>query len=285
MRPILSAILTAAGLIFGGLALPATAQTQIYVSPGSQVHIRAGAQLHAGPGVEYPGVEYVRFSATAHLHGCLSHYEWCDVSTSTSRGWVPAYALAVLQNQRFYDFTQSRNWYAYPIITFVFDRYWHDHYRSRDWYRDRHRYRHHHGGNRDNRPGVDPRFRDGTWDRSRVRDGRRDDRQRRDREIRPRQDDNRDYRGFPRRVDQENRDYRGMPRWRDRVGNPPRGPDIPPPDVRRPRPDMPSPDLRRPEPVAPPQNRPRDRESDRPAPPRRGQPERGRQSGEAVRVE
>lgn len=269
MRPFLSLILTAAVLLAASIALPAAAQTQVYVSPGSQVHVRAGAQIHAGPGPEYPRVEYVRFSTTASLYGCLSEVEWCDISTPTARGWVPTYALAVQQNQRFYDFSQSRAWYAYPVITFVIDRYWHDHYRNRDWYRDRDRYRHHRHGDwypQGRRPHVDPRFHRGDWDRNRGRNIHPP----RERENRQRQDESKDYRGFPRRVDQENRDYRGMPRWRDRVGNTPR------------RPDIPRPDIRRPEPATPHQNRPRERNSDHPAPPRRGQPGRERQSGEAV---
>lgn len=282
MRSLSSIILTVAVLIAGGLAFPASAQSHGYAS---QVHVRGGAQIYAGPGVGFPAVEYVRFSAPANLHGCLPEIQWCDISTATARGWVPAYTLAVHHNQRFYDFSQSQNWYAYPVITFVFDHYWNNHYQNRDWYRHRDRYRHHHQGSRehrhDRRPHVDPRFRDGAWERDRNRDLR----TRRGRESRSPRDDNRDYRGIPRRTDQENRDYRGLPRVRDRVGNPPRGPDVSPPNTRRPRPEMPSPDARRPNPVAPPQSRPRERGAERPIPPSRGRADEGRGTSQARQVE
>lgn len=283
MRPLLPIFLATAGLFAAGALTSVPAQAQVYISPSSSVYLRAATEVYAGPGYEYPRVEYAPAGRAVNLYGCLTTNDWCDVSTSMTRGWVPSQALAVYRNQQYYDLSQSRSWYAYPLISFVFDRYWNDHYRNRDWYRDRDRYRHHRNWERPGpRPGIDPRFRDrdrdGTpnyRDRDRNNDGRPDWR-------------NRDGRGNGRddhrnRNERDARDYRGLPRRNDRVGNTP-APNVPTPDVRRPRPDVPRPDVRRPGSDVPPQNRIREPRSDRPAP-RRNRVEEVNRAGQATQIE
>lgn len=284
MRLLLTFVLATVSLFTIGMMTAIPAPAQVYIAPSaSTVYLRAATQVYAGPGSQYPRVEYAPPGRSVHLHGCLTSHDWCDVSTSMNRGWVPSQALAVYRNQQYYDLSQSRGWFAYPLLTFTFDRYWSDHYRNRDWYRDRDRYRHSRPWDR---PGFDPRHTDRRWNdderrrwRNEDRDSRREWRQRdRNNDGRPdwqdrthdRRPGDRDYRGLPRGND-GNRDYRGLPRRGNGVGNtaprtdvpspdvrrPPRT-NVPPPDVRRPRPDVPPPDVRR-SPVELPEHRGGDR--------------------------
>lgn len=171
------------------LLASAPAQAQYYSNASTWTTVRGTTDIKTGPSYAYPSVGFVRNGQGVRLHGCLSDYSWCDVSfstrivnygirgyypqTITERGWIEADHLSVWRGNQAYDFYSARNWYQYPVITFMFDQYWRNHYSQRHWYRDRDRFRHHrwdNDNNRDNR----------RWDR-RDRDNRRDwDRDRRD---------------------------------------------------------------------------------------------------------
>ena len=136
------------------------------------------------------------FSTRISNYGIRGYYP----QTITERGWVEADHLSVWRGNQAYDFYSARSWYHYPVITFMFDQYWRNHYSQRNWYRDRDRFRHHrwdNDNNRDNRR-WDRRERDNRhhWDRDR-----RDwnvDRDRNDRDRNDRDRNNRDRRDWDR---------------------------------------------------------------------------------------
>lgn len=236
MRSLFSLTLAAASAIAVFMLASVPASAQVHAS-NSQVYLRTATEVFAGPHYDYPRVDHVQPGRSVHLHGCLTGHDWCDVSTQFNRGWVPSHVLAVYQNNHYYELPQAHGWLAYPLITFVFDRYWADHYRTRSWYRDRDRYRNHH---RYQNPRFDPRerWRTGPGFNPRERTGpgfdpRHRDHVPRDRNI-PRPGE-RDYRGLPRRND-GGRDYRGMPRRDGGVGNSPRTPRVDTPSPARPIP-------------------------------------------------
>lgn len=152
---------------------------------------RTGTQVYAGPGYDYPRVDYLAGGQRVTLFGCLSDNRWCDVGAGYDRGWVPATNLVVWRGGSSYGLYQSRDWNPYPIISFLFGSYWNDHYRNRSWYHDRNHWN---------------RWDHGRWDRDRNNDGRIDRRYR-----------DRDRDGIPNQWDRDrNNDGRLDPRFRDR---------------------------------------------------------------------
>lgn len=179
--------LLSVGLVALVTAAPVSAQ--VYSTSGG-AYLRTGGDLFAGPGYDYPRVEYVPAGRALRLHGCLGDYAWCDVSSGYARGWVDADDLVVYRGGQPYGLYQSRGWYSYPVINFVFGSYWNDHYRNRSWYHDRNRYQgwnwrgnSHRWGDRDGRP----HWRDN--DRNNGRSDWRNDRNRDDRGRDDRRDD------------------------------------------------------------------------------------------------
>lgn len=116
-------------LLLSGSAL---AQTRVVVTDTTDIF--------AGPGFQYPTVGRVQWGSSLILYGCLRDYAWCDVSTGYDRGWVDADDLSVTRSGRNYTLYGSRDWYSYPIVTFMFGSYWDNYYRNRAWYGDRNRY-------------------------------------------------------------------------------------------------------------------------------------------------
>lgn len=138
MKP-LALISTIALLASVFLVLPANAQTRIITTTHNpSVYIQPQSDIFSGPGYEFPRVDYAGYLMPARIHGCLDGLDWCDITTALGRGWVPSASLTIEHNYQHYNFNQAQSWYSYPIITFMLDRYWRNHYQSRSWYQDRH---------------------------------------------------------------------------------------------------------------------------------------------------
>ena len=222
--------IAAASLVALGAAAPAAAQTYSLSGSGS-AYLRSGSDLFAGPGYDYPRVEYVPAGRSLRLHGCLSDYAWCDVSSGYARGWVDADDLVVYRGSQSYGLYESRSWYSYTTVTFIFGSYWNNYYRNRPWYNDRYRYQNwdwrgnSHRWNDRNHNGR-PNWRDNDrnndgrpdWNRN-DRDGRGDGRDRdNDRNNDWRNRDN-DRDGRPSGRD-DNRNNEGRPNWNGNNGRP-----------------------------------------------------------------
>ena len=98
------------------LSVNAFAQQEVTLRP---VNVRAG------PDSVFPLVTWFPARTPVHIFGCTSRWEWCDVASGRSRGWVHSSYLR--------GFSRDRT----PIIGFSVEEYWDAHYRQRSWYADR----------------------------------------------------------------------------------------------------------------------------------------------------
>lgn len=116
-------------------ALPAAAMAE-------QAFTTTAVNLRAGPDADYPLVRWVPEGTAVEVHGCLADYRWCDVEAYGDRGWMAAsYLVYPYQNSAVPIVTYGAV-IGLPMIGFTFDSYWHDHYRGRPWYDNRHRWAH-----------------------------------------------------------------------------------------------------------------------------------------------
>ena len=294
---------------------PATSHAQSRVA-----YTLTDTTLHSGPHYSYPEVSYVPDRQTVQVYGCLRDWSWCDVRWRGERGWIDADYLTTnyygsnYYGDRYSIWYSSGNGLGLPIVSFLLNSYWNDHYRHHNWYRN-HNYWHQYrppvyhrdrdrnrwnnrdrdhdrrdwDRNRDGRPDWN-RDRDGRpdWNRNDNRNDRGDWNRNRDRnDNRGRNDgDNRDWNRNGRPDNQERRDNRqrviSSPQPA-RVALPVVRPRTEQPQVRRP--DVPSPDGRRMNP-RPPMAQPRPAQVQRPvvAQPRpAAQPSQGRTQQEGRR--
>lgn len=127
-------LLFAAVLGTAALAIPSIAQAQSFV------RVQQQAPVFAGPGYQYPQVGMTQWNQNLRLYGCLQEIAWCDVQMGYTRGWIDADNLLVYRGHQPYSLYQSRSWFTYPIISFIFGDYWDRHYRHSSWYGQRHHY-------------------------------------------------------------------------------------------------------------------------------------------------
>jgi uncharacterized protein YraI len=129
--------------------------------------------MRAGPGSRYPVVTTIPSDREVIIHGCLSNWDWCDVSWRRNRGWVFSDYLEALYRNRRIGFDEYRTYIDVPFVSFSFG-YWDRYYRDRPWFDDWDRW-----GDHGDRPRWRDRDRDrdryGDRDRNRDRTGDRDD--------------------------------------------------------------------------------------------------------------
>lgn len=110
------------------LALPAIA---------ADGYVTGNVNLRAGPDIQYPIVTVVPIGSAVSIQGCTEGWEWCDVITMGTRGWVSGgYVQYAYQDQR----VIVRDYGArigIPIVTFVIGSYWGSYYSNRPFYRHR----------------------------------------------------------------------------------------------------------------------------------------------------
>jgi uncharacterized protein YraI len=135
------------------LAAPLAASAQ-------QAYALAGANIFAGPGGDYPVVAHLAPGVRLRINGCLSDWQWCDVSFGPNRGWAYAGDLGYTYYNNRVPVIEYGPRLALPVITFSLGTYWDRYYRGRPWYHERgnwerhwneHRYDNHNDyrGNRD----------------------------------------------------------------------------------------------------------------------------------------
>lgn len=140
------------------LALAATAMLASSTWASAQEAFTTGdVNMRAGPGSRYPVVTTIPENREVFIHGCLSNWDWCDVSWRRNRGWVFSDYLEALYRSRRIAFDEYRSYVDIPFVRFGFG-YWDRYYRDRPWYDDwdyfsvninigdrdrRHRYRDH----------------------------------------------------------------------------------------------------------------------------------------------
>ena len=95
----------------------------------------ADVNMRAGPGSRYPVVTTVPEGREVFIHGCISDFDWCDVSWRRNRGWVFSDFLEGSYGQSYVPFYEYRRRTTLPVITFGFG-YWDRNYRDRPWFDD-----------------------------------------------------------------------------------------------------------------------------------------------------
>lgn len=127
----LKSILTAATLA-GGLLVPAVA------SAATAAYTTTDLNIRTGPGADYQRWGTIPGGGRVSVHGCLSGYNWCDVTWRGERGWVSGNYLAY-SGERYYSRPISSIGVTIGLPRLRFDPYvYHrNHYVGRSWYRDR----------------------------------------------------------------------------------------------------------------------------------------------------
>jgi uncharacterized protein YraI len=174
--------------------------------------VTADLNMRAGPSTSFPVVDVIPESAPVDVHGCLSGYSWCDVSSQGNRGWVSANYLSYAASGSYVPLIEYTSNVEIPIITYSVGSYWDTYYRDRPWYgrrsiwndrwRDNWRdIRRHERADRrrDRREDRVDRRRDRREDRAERRENRREAIQERRRDARQDRRENRAERGIERR--------------------------------------------------------------------------------------
>lgn len=95
--------------------------------------------MRTGPSTGYEVVDVIPDGGRVTVHGCLSGYNWCDISWRGMRGWTSGNYLAYLGQRYYRDPIPSIGVaIGMPIIVYDRDNYYHR------WYRDRRHDVHHH---------------------------------------------------------------------------------------------------------------------------------------------
>lgn len=99
--------------------------------------VTGNVNLRAGPDTEYPIITVVPLGASVSIQGCTDGWEWCDVVTMGTRGWVSGgYIQYTYQDQRVVVQDYGAR-IGIPVISFVIGTYWGNYYRDRPFYRQR----------------------------------------------------------------------------------------------------------------------------------------------------
>ena len=107
------------------------------VALAARGYATATVSMRAGPGAAYPIVTRVPGGAHLTIHGCLSGYNWCDVSWHHDRGWVRAAFLDYFYRNRYVYLPDYVDEIDVPIVTFVLSDYWDNYYVGRPFFHRR----------------------------------------------------------------------------------------------------------------------------------------------------
>jgi len=122
-------------IVFGAAAL--VAASAVPASAYTGAYATAPVYMRTGPDIAYPPVAVVPGGAPVVVYGCLSGWQWCDVSWGPNRGWIAGMYLSAQWENRPMPFYNAAPRYNVPVIMFNFGPYWDSHYRYRPWYNRR----------------------------------------------------------------------------------------------------------------------------------------------------
>ncbi len=121
--------------VIGSSVLVFSAAAAEKPAPGATI---TGVTMHAGPSSEYPQVMHLAGGLQVDIHGCISSWQWCDVTWRGKRGWVAVAALEYRDGGESMPVALST---SIPTASFDLSRYWDTNYRGRLWYSDRAKWR------------------------------------------------------------------------------------------------------------------------------------------------
>ena len=134
IRGLVALCSTLAALLLG-LSVPRTALA-------ADGYVNGYVNLRAGPSTRYPRVFTLPPGTPIAVFGCTAGWGWCDVRGDGMRGWIAANFVRYPYRNRRVVLSSYGARIGVPIISFVLDAYWGDHYRDRSWYAERARWAH-----------------------------------------------------------------------------------------------------------------------------------------------
>ncbi len=120
----------------GGLLLAVVAAAPLTAFAEDAFTLR-DTDVYAGPSSEFPQVATLPPGVEVQVKGCLSSWNWCDVSMSGNRGWVYGGDLGVMFENRRVAIIEYGPRVHLPVETFSLQAYWDENYRGRPWYAER----------------------------------------------------------------------------------------------------------------------------------------------------
>lgn len=119
------------------LALLAVAALAPLSALAADGYVNGYVNLRAGPDVRYPRVVTLPPGTPIAVFGCTNGWSWCDVRGDGARGWISANYVSYPYNNRRVVLSTYGGRIGIPIVNFVLDAYWGNHYRNRSWYSQR----------------------------------------------------------------------------------------------------------------------------------------------------
>ncbi|WP_176599365.1 MULTISPECIES: SH3 domain-containing protein [Sphingobium] len=104
-------------------------------------------RMWAGPDTDYPVIRFIPGNRRVDIYGCLNNWSWCDVGYRSDRGWVAGRLLGADYRGRRQSIIMIAPYMSILVLSFRFDDYWDNHYRSRPFYSDRSRWESHYYDN------------------------------------------------------------------------------------------------------------------------------------------
>ncbi|WP_158543448.1 SH3 domain-containing protein [Dyella solisilvae] len=116
------------------------AMTGPAAAQGANGVITSDVDLYAGPDVGYPAVAGLPAGTPVDIQGCLEGWNWCDVITMDTRGWVAGTFVQYTYEDQPVIVADYGPRIGIPIVAFAIGAYWDHYYRDRPFYRDRDRW-------------------------------------------------------------------------------------------------------------------------------------------------
>jgi uncharacterized protein YraI len=90
--------------------------------------------VRAGPGKSFPTATWFLSGTTVTIEGCLSDWQWCDVSSGRHRGWVYTRFLSFRHNDTIVTIQRGGASLGLPQTEFELVPYWDAHFQGNIWY-------------------------------------------------------------------------------------------------------------------------------------------------------
>lgn len=90
--------------------------------------------VRAGPGKTFPTASWFLSGTPVTVEGCLSDWQWCDVSAGRDRGWVYARYLSYRSNDTVVTIQRGGASLGLPQTEFDLVPYWDAHFQNQTWY-------------------------------------------------------------------------------------------------------------------------------------------------------
>jgi uncharacterized protein YraI len=120
------------------LALSMTGALAAEAAPGFTT---ANVNHRTGPDTDFPSMGVIPEGEPVDIRGCLRDESWCDAIAGGNRGWVFSEYLAFSYRGQYTPLPDVGLSVArIPIVTFLANNYWRQHYVGRSWYTERDRW-------------------------------------------------------------------------------------------------------------------------------------------------